>query len=219
MTCERMSPLLDDFVDGELSSAETAFVRAHLEGCERCREEESMLRTLRARAESLPRRVEPARDLWPGIEARLLAEPPAGLAAAWAPERVQWLAALAATVLVAAALVATLVTRSAGPRPAGGLGGPAAVVPAVMDVESAGMRYQAARRELDAVLAARRSQLSPDTVRAIDENLAIIDAAVAQIDAALERDPGNRDLAGLLVATWERQADALQRFSRAAGRG
>ena len=50
MSCERMSPLLDDFVDGELSSAERAFVRAHLEGCPACAEEHESLLELAASA-------------------------------------------------------------------------------------------------------------------------------------------------------------------------
>lgn len=220
MICERMSPLLDDLVDGSLSAAEAALVREHLATCRRCSDEDAELRALRAATGRLPVALEPARDLWPSIRARIaFAQATERGAEARLPGRGQWITSLAAAVVVAVALAVALVSGPVG-RPATPLEpGGREIVPAVADVAAVGARYEVARRELQAALDSRRAQLAPETQRTIDENLAVIDAAVAQIGAALERDPGNRDLAGLLVATCERQVEVLERFVRVVGRG
>lgn len=220
MICGRISPLLDGLVDGSLTSAESSLVREHLKECARCREEEAWLRELVAAAARLSAVQEPRRDLWPAIEARIATKaPPARGRVGRSWERAPWIASLAAALLVAVLLAVALRSGSIGRRTSDPHAGMGAAVPAVVDLEGAGARYEAARRELAAALAARRSELAPATLRTIDENLAVIDAAVAQIVTALERDPHNRELAGLLVATWDRQAAALQRFVRVIGRG
>ena len=50
----------------------------------------------------------------------------------------------------------------------------------------------------------------------MEENLAIIDAAIDRLQDALREDPGNRALVTLLTATWERKIDLLQTASELA---
>src|SRR5205823_3753210 len=57
---------LSEYVDGELDSAETAALEAHLETCGRCYATVGELRLVVARAKSLPD-TPPANDLWAGI--------------------------------------------------------------------------------------------------------------------------------------------------------
>lgn len=71
MNCDKVNVSLNDYVDGDLRAAKRRKVERHLEGCASCREELARLRTLVARASTLPKSVSPSRDLWPEIEARL----------------------------------------------------------------------------------------------------------------------------------------------------
>jgi anti-sigma factor RsiW len=62
---------LDAWLDGELSPADRMQAERHVGECAECRENAARLRALRDAAAALPREIPPARDLWPGIAARL----------------------------------------------------------------------------------------------------------------------------------------------------
>jgi hypothetical protein len=81
-------------------------------------------------------------------------------------------------------------------------------VPAFAEAER---EYQRAAAELMAALDTRRASLSPGTTAAIDENLRVIDTALAEIRAALERDPASPRLGRMLTSTHEKKIEALRR--------
>jgi hypothetical protein len=62
-----------------------------------------------------------------------------------------------------------------------------------------------------AALETRRTALSPETSAAIDENLRVIDRALAEVRAALERDPSGPRLGRMLASTYEKKIETLQR--------
>ncbi len=68
MTCNEISKMLDDFVDGALSAEDAARVRAHADACVECGMELAALKSLRAETSVLPREIEPDGDLWREIE-------------------------------------------------------------------------------------------------------------------------------------------------------
>ncbi len=53
----------------------------------------------------------------------------------------------------------------------------------------------------------------------VKDNLAIIDAAVSEMEQALARDPGNRELPALLVTAYRQEIDLLQRATQIPARG
>ena len=67
--------LLDDFVDGELPETERRKVEQHIGECGACGGEAEFLQRLSRDAASLPKEIQPGRDLWPGIEAEIMAAP------------------------------------------------------------------------------------------------------------------------------------------------
>ena len=71
MMCNEWETQLNEYVDGTLAAEARALVEAHLAGCAGCREAVVELRALVAGAADLPKRIEPARDLWTGIAARV----------------------------------------------------------------------------------------------------------------------------------------------------
>jgi hypothetical protein len=72
MTTHPTEEQIDGFVEGVLAPAQHAEVLRHMEECAQCRAEAGGTRALLESAAALPRRIEPPRDLWPGIQ-RLLA--------------------------------------------------------------------------------------------------------------------------------------------------
>ena len=63
MTCQCALSLMEDYVDEDLSSAETEQVERHLEGCSRCREEFLAAQRLKQLLKQIPRH-DPGRDYW-----------------------------------------------------------------------------------------------------------------------------------------------------------
>ncbi|HVN74810.1 MAG TPA: hypothetical protein VMT19_00735, partial [Thermoanaerobaculaceae bacterium] len=140
-----------------------------------------------------------------------------------APRRIRLGAAAAvAAVLIAVTAIATAVLMR-GQRGSGsallGPAEPTGAVTAWFELAQARGTYEAARRQLLAAVEARRSTLSPATVKVVDDNLRIIDRAVREMEGALARDPGNRELPALLVTAYRQEIDMLQRVAGLPARG
>jgi anti-sigma factor RsiW len=192
---------LQDLVDGV--SAGSADVEQHLATCAECARAVARLRELVAATKSLPRTMEPPRDLYPAIAARV-----AGRKSATLPRRDQrWLALAAAValVVVSSAVTALLLRERAAPvveiqLPARARAIEASYVQAVVDLEQQ--------------LAVARAKLSPATVAVVERNLQIIDRAITESREALAHDPGNRHAARLLWTSYQHKLELLQRVTR-----
>jgi len=211
---------LSEYLDDELSATERRRLDEHLQGCPACRETLEELHAVATRAASLEDRS-PARDLWAGVAARIGAAPSEAEAAVggrWRRLR------LAFTVPQLAAAALALMTVSAGSvwlagprRPivqqagAPATQGPAITASPVAMVEGA---YQAAVSDLERVLAEGRGRLDSATVRVLEQNLGIIDAAIAQSQRALAADPASPYLNAHLASTMKRKLELLRQASR-----
>jgi len=201
MTGPHMETQLNEYVDGTLAAHDRASVEAHLADCAPCRAAVAELRSLSAAAASLPRSIEPGRDLWAGVETRI------GQRATWNVQRLRWRAALAAAVLVIAlGLYRLLPPFAAHDRPAGEGAGWATVQ----------ADFDRATSELGLIFAAERARLRPETVALLERNLAIIDAAIAESRAALARDPASVELRGLFAAAARQKVELLRWAARVA---
>lgn len=211
MSCESARRWLDDDVSGELDGPLASELGSHLESCPECREEARRLRGMLALAAALPREIEPERDLWPAIAARLGSE---GHAVP-APRRrlVGWAGLAAAAVLLvalSAAITARLMRSALDTQAVRHV--VSEIQPAVAsnpDLEQAAAEYERAAASLRAALADRRARLAPATLRVVEDNLAIIDAALADLREALRAHPDNPELSVLLASTYRRQLDLL----------
>lgn len=189
------------------------------------------LDALQRAADALPREVAPARDAWPAIRARIEAARvvPMGVPAIPLRNRTsaRWRIAAAAAVLVVGSSATTvLVLRSkadapvAATAPAGdakaapaanpgvALPGAGTARPVVLNIWA---DYDAASADLEQVLQARRSRLSPATVQAVEQSLRTIDRAIGEARAALAKDPASRDLMDLLDSVYRQKLDLLRR--------
>lgn len=166
---------------------------------------------LLAKAAGLPKDIEPPRDLWPAIAARI-----AEARQAPAKPAFRWPLALAAGFLIAS--VSALLTWSLlrDPQPPG----VAVVAEAPADAAIVPVRYGPNSGVSAAELAARDAllrefqgafaTLRPETREAIRKNLAIMQAAADEIDAALAKDPASGMLKGMLAGTYKQE---LQLYS------
>ncbi|HTO57937.1 MAG TPA: hypothetical protein VMJ74_09075 [Pseudomonadales bacterium] len=133
----------------------------------------------------LPQTIEPSRDLWPYVDARITVR---------APRAPVWQLALAAGI--AAAFVSALflgvpreseTTRTFAYRQQ-------------LDAAYAPLRQASLTR-----YRARADRLDPALRRTVETNLAIIDRALAEIRVALERNPDDADLGQILKRTYEQE--------------
>src|ERR1700730_13286085 len=182
--------------------------------------------------------IEPARDLWPQIEARINEErrmapgamgaQPRRLRARTVPLR--WLAAAA---VVASVALGVWIGRSLLPAAGRGAGveaplsasrgaPPTADAPTALDVAYVSdPRYQRDRAALMRTLQARLEALPPPARAKVMASLAAIQSAKQDLESALGKDPGNALLQELLVNTYQDEMRVLTDVHEAgdAGRG
>jgi hypothetical protein len=156
----------------------------------------------------LARDVAPARDLWPGIAARLRHGPRRA--------RSLWLAAAAgvAGACVASALTwAVLSGRTSAPLSAP-LPVPAVAMRAPSFEELRNPRYVTARNSLEVDFRERLALLDPVTRGKIEASLAIIRQAHEDIRKALASDPESPVLEQLWQSTWHDELDLYDHVVR-----
>jgi anti-sigma factor RsiW len=216
MNHEYVLERLDDWAGSELPDADRQAVEFHLAVCADCRAEAEALRELLEDVSSLPIQLTPERDLWAGIAARI--EAPAGVvpissARRWSPPRWLTLAAAAVVLAVSSSLVTLQLTDRPVPTQVATL--PREIVAtrpttALVAFKPAEQDYQRAIADLQRVLASRRGTLSPETVKTLETNLLIIDEAIRQSRAALEKDPNSRELTDMLSDAYGQKLNVLQ---------
>lgn len=221
---DRYTDRLSEYLDGELNARERADVDAHLRSCAACRETLTDLRSVVARAAALP--VEdPRTDLWPGILGEIEADagpavvPLASRRARAFSFSLPQLAAAAVLLMTVSGGSVWLALRQESGQPTGGRDAfvqEAATDPQARVVSNdapaaSAPGMQATLEELERALAENRRQLDPVTIAVLESNLRIIDAAITEARAALQRDPANPYLSEHLGNTIEKKIEMLRR--------
>ena len=207
---------LNDYLDGELDARAEAEVVRHLADCVTCRVEVERLRAIVASAAELPDSIEPRRDLWSSIEARIDTAGTVDLEAWRARPRSalwnhRWELVAAATLLVLVASTGTLLLVRDQAREAPIAVTDTADTAPVRLVSVPGQAdYVAAIQELDALLRQRAGQLDPATAEVVRVNMAIIDQAIREAQAALAADPANGDLNQAVSAAYKSKINLLR---------
>jgi anti-sigma factor RsiW len=215
---------LSEYLDDELPPDERMAIEAHLRHCVACGAVLADLKRIVARAQGLEDRL-PARDLWPGIAARIGAAPAAGPRPVVALEarRRRWSFSLPELAAAGIALMALsggaawlLHPGATAPTPVAARPAPALSptgsprVALTSSRRAAGQSYDAAVADLQSVLTAGRGRLDSTTVRVIERNLATIDSAIAQAQRAVAADSANVYLNSHLAETMRRKLELLR---------
>jgi len=239
MTAHLHDDVLNDWADGALPPGARATVERHLAECATCRDAAHTLRDLLGSLHALPREIRPARDLLPGIAARIdgsagpsaqdtieahggrraalhVAGDSAANDSAWTRRtihslRVHLAAAAVALVALSSLTTALLLDRAGRPDVVAEIAAPTDVA-----VLAAEVKYREAAAELEALLREVRHALPPETARLFEQSLAIVDRALAETGTALRADPGNTTLTGIIIASYEKKLELLRRATELA---
>ena len=163
---------------------------------------------------SLPHSIEPGRDLWPAIDARL--EPRTGRAA----RRWLWPAAAAVLLVVGSSFLTAQLLRREEPavvRQAPASDALTVTAAAFGPGYSLDPAYDAARQDLARTLSARIDRLPPEARRQLEKNLAELRRASVEINAALELSPGDPLLEELLLNAYQDELAVLANVNQLAG--
>lgn len=196
---------------------------------------------LAERLGALPRELDPAHDLWPGVEARLaspLTGPthdrrviplwPAlavGLAAA-AALALWWVPSTPAGTTGTTGTTAEIAQASPSRSDVGG-GTPtrsdadadAGPAPAEDTLLLPGEQdYRSAAELLAQAIEDRRGELPSELAAVYEDNVGVVDEAIARSRAALARDPEDEQLRALLDDAYRRKLDLLQQVAAIPGR-
>lgn len=215
---DKWTDRLSDYLDDELDPEERRSLEAHLAECAACRQTLAELDAVVGRGAALDDRP-PAMNLWSGIATRIagggadVVDLGVHRARRVSLSLPQLAAAAALLVLVGAG---GAVWFAGGPERAAGVD-PAMPQPAaVTAVRAASGEYDVAVAELEAFLEQRRDRLDSSTVRIVEENLQIIDRAIAEAEAALLADPSDVYLNDHLANTMRQKVTLLRRVAELA---
>jgi hypothetical protein len=195
---------INDLADGTLAGSALSAAEAHVQSCADCRRELEAVRAVLARLSGLPAEISPDRDLRPHIWAQ-------------AERRTLWswrypLAAAAVVLIAVSSVLTATLLRGPEELPVTVVATPAARPP--LDLVSLEQEYHAEAADLQRMLAGNRTQLAPETVRILEENLRIIDTAIQEARAALARDPQSAALGEMWRSAYQRKLELLEQAAR-----
>jgi anti-sigma factor RsiW len=222
MMMDAWTDRLSEYLDGELANEERLAVEAHLGECEACRTTLLELRAVVQQAAALPR-LEPTRELWKEIataidtptDTSIVQFPGAARRRRFTFSVPQLAAAGIAIMAISAGSMWFAVggaarndTPAAAPTTSSADALSESGTQLVSNVEQ---NYDGAIEELERALAATRATLDPRTVAVIEDNLRIIDEAIADARVALAADPNDVDLYQYLDHTLMKKIDLLRK--------
>ena len=220
MTRDLWQDRLSEYIDGELSAQESAALEAHITSCNDCTDILEALRHVKEAARVLEDRPAPP-ERWDAIPSAISA------ASVSEPKVVDIATRRAArrwsfTVpQIAVAALGLMLLSGGGAWLALSGGGPdAAPVTAaneqeqiVRPVATSGRAEQDldhAVADLETLLEAGRTKLSPKTIATIETNLKIVDQAIAEARVALEQDPNSEFLNAYLAESMRRKMSLVR---------
>jgi hypothetical protein len=216
MTCAELDLRLADYLDDALDTRIRAAVDRHLASCARCAGVLAALDERSLSAAALPVLV-PSRDLWAGIASRIeprvltMTERERRPAARRLP-RVALFAAAAALLIAGTALVTRRLMLQREPVLTHEASNPASPASSgkLVSREALIATYDTEIAALDSAVRLRRGDLDTNTVKIIEKNLRVIDAAIAESRAALAKDPHNRFLHEQLTTVLDQKVGLLR---------
>ncbi|MBD3162561.1 MAG: hypothetical protein GF346_09375 [Candidatus Eisenbacteria bacterium] len=164
------------------------------------------------RTRELPRSIDPPRDLWPGIEARIRVRP-----AAEPPRRKGFPFPTWAWTGLAAAAVLILLWIGMTGRETGRPEAPVMRAPIPATVRALETQCMGAGKSLQAALQGRESRTGGVYAVGVQRDLHLLDEAIEQTREALAEHPRDAALLRMLTNRYQKKLTLLQHALRAAG--
>lgn len=210
MSCQEIHDLLLEASPRHRSALSAPEAREHLESCAACRNELEALEGLWTRTAELEESIEPSRDLWPGIEARLRSRSERTGVGFWGLR-----VAAALLLLLGGALLDRALLREVAPTAT------VAEAPEVLrsdasragEVDRGRQGYREARGALWRRALEGRANFGPRELEGLLEGLAATEEARWALEAALSADPGNPKTIGMLERIRRRELSLLRRLA------
>ena len=206
--CKHYRLWMNDAVDGDLESDLTERLEVHLASCPECHRRMEDLRSLVTAAANLPGEMEPGRDLWPDVEERLTGRPSSRKVVR------RMVLAVAALVVVGFGLSLMRAPTTGSQLLAPSESGIVQANNRTATLDDVRLDYRQARDELLEVLQARSGEISPETLEVIENNLALIDRAIDEIETVLVANPGEGRLDRHLRLAYHRKIELLRWATR-----
>lgn len=227
---DRWTERLSEYLNGELGVDERSQVETHLATCAECSATLEQLRAVVKRAEGLEDRP-PVGELWSGIAERIGASPESegdlielDEHRLFRQDRLRQRRLSFSLPQLVAASVALIVLSGGSAWLMVGSASEAESLVATQGLVAersassfADAKYGAAIADLERVIEDNRAQLDTATVRIIEENLMIIDRAIAQARRALADDPASSYLNEYLAGTMRQKLEFLRQAASMAG--
>jgi hypothetical protein len=160
--------------------------------------------------------------LWPAIQSRIEHRSWDALPARAPHVRRRARLVLGATAALAATAAAALAFTIAGTVRRNHARAPVVAVATARDsaatlraIDDSVRAYQEETRMLLDRLEIARAVLPPQAARAVDHDLEVVDAAIAELNAAVARHPTDTSLRRLLAASYRQKRDVLERIENA----
>ena len=215
-TCEDIRPRLSDLVDGTLDAFDRDAIEAHVRTCDQCAGLVRDFDRIRRAGQSLGP-IDPPPHVWLEIAGQLhQAIPRAPVAPAprtpGAPAW-QWAGLAAALVVITSGTYVFLrLERPAPTRPPAAADGSATgSVQIFADELTAAMtHYEKAIAELEVITKTNNGSLDPTLAATLQQNLLVIDDAIAQSRTAFTHDPTSVPARDSLLEALQRKVSVLQ---------
>ncbi len=162
----------------------------------------------------------PADDLWPAIRDRIARAKVVALPHAAGDQKgvTRRPGSYVRSIWIGGGIAAAAAVFILG-RASNGIGGRPDVEvmanPIMTNVADSAGAYEAQVRILFNRLALERALVRPEALRLIDRDLHAVDSAIAELDAAVVRDPNNPVLRRLLASSYREKIDILKRVGNA----
>ena len=225
MKCGEALTLLEDYQFAELEDGLAGDVASHVRSCAACSSAFAALEKERAFYERYAEAEEISLELSPGVWQKIkvrIAEEDAGnkalagshlgsiLRLAGAPVSVRRVAAAMLLVLVFAGGTILTVRTYRQDQIRTSIASRDSLQNALLAIHRAEREYQEAIRILTALAEERKASLEPELVKELDQNLRVIDQAIASTRKACEAHPNDPELALYMLWAYARKVELLQ---------
>ena len=225
MKCGEALTLLEDYQFAELEDGLAGDVASHVRSCAACSSAFAALEKERAFYERYAEAEEISLELSPGVWQKIkvrIAEEDAGnkalagshlgsiLRLAGAPVSVRRVAAAMLVVLVFAGGTILTVRTYRQDQIRTSIASRDSLQNALLAIHRAEREYQEAIRILTALAEERKASLEPELVKELDQNLRVIDQAIASTRKACEAHPNDPELALYMLWAYARKVELLQ---------